>query len=87
VCKPTFRAIVFDDRTGKPVRSKTYREIESAITWRIQKLAAMSRGERLRHDRTTVGEAGVRLLSGMRAGTILTRSGRRYKPATVRGCE
>jgi len=86
-CRPTFRAIVSDERRRKLIRSRTYKELNAAVNWRAQMLAALLRGEQHREDRTTVAQAGEQVLAGMRAGTLLTRSGTTYKPATIRGCE
>jgi site-specific recombinase XerD len=36
---------------------------------------------------TTVRQAGIALVAGMRSGAILDRSGKPYKPKTVRGYE
>jgi integrase len=86
-CRPTFRATVSDERRRKLIRSRTYKEVDAAINWRAQVVAAVLRGEYHREERTTVAQAGEQVLAGMRAGTLLTRSGTAYKPATIRGCE
>ncbi|HWT93865.1 MAG TPA: hypothetical protein VN238_12760 [Solirubrobacteraceae bacterium] len=86
-CRPSFRPSVFDERTQKLVRGTTCRELDAAISWRVQKIAALQRGERHRDDATKVAAAGVELLARMESGVELTRSGTRYKPATIRGCE
>ena len=87
VCRPSFRPSVFDERTQKPVRGSACKELDAAINWRIQKIAALNRGERHVEDRTTILEATAELLDRLERGIELTRKGKRYKPATVRGCE
>jgi integrase len=83
-CDCPWRAEVYSKRDGRKLR-KTFPTQAAAKGWRADKLSAANRGK-LR-VLTTVGlrEASAELLAGMRDGSIPTRTGARYKPATIRG--
>ena len=82
-CKPTYQAHVFDARQGKRIR-KTFTTVSGAKLWRQDALRALRTGDLRPATGTTVAAALDALLAGMRDGTVLDRSGRRYRPATVR---
>ena len=88
-CGASYQAHVYDASTGQRLR-KTFATRTAAKQWRQDALVALRRGDGavLRPAAgATVGEALVGLLEGMRDGTVLDRSGRRYRPATIRGYE
>ncbi len=84
-CKATFQAYVFNKRTGKLVR-KTFATKSAAKLWRQDAIVALRHGgtATVTPTATTVAEALERMLDGMEAGEVLDRSGRRYRPATIR---
>jgi integrase len=84
-CHPTFQAHVFDKRTGRRIR-KTFANKTAAKLWRQDAMAAIRNGElaAVQPSSRTVAQALEALLAGMRDGTVLDRSGRRYRPATIR---
>lgn len=84
-CKPTYQAHVYDARNDRRVR-KTFDTISGAKLWRQDALVALRRGDdaALRPTGKTVAAALDELLVGMANGTVLDRSGRRYRPATIR---
>ncbi len=81
--KITYRATVFDKRTGKRIR-KTFDTISAAKTWRSDAAVALRRGELRVQDTPRVGEALDGLLEAIRDGRVRTRSGDAFKPGTVR---
>lgn len=85
-CTPSFQAMVYSARDGKKIR-KHFPTQKEAELWRGEVRGAVDRGEAKAPTRQTVAEAMGVLLAGMRDGTITTRSGRRYRPATVRRYE
>lgn len=85
-CSPGYQAQYFDKRAGKPFR-KTFDSLSTAKQWRSDAIKALESGEVVRTTSRTVGQALDELVTGMGSGAILDRSGRRYKPATVRSYE
>ena len=87
--KLAYQAHVWDARTGKRIR-KTFDNKTAAKNWRTDAMAALRAGGRAPSRPTggrTVSEALTGLLEGMSDGTVLDRSGRRYRPSTIRGYE
>jgi len=84
-CKPSYQAHVFDGRSGKRIR-RTFSTRTAAKLWRADAVTALRQGDGAAVNPTgrTVRQALDELLAGMQAGTILDRSGRRYRPATIR---
>lgn len=84
-CAPGYRAEVYDHRAGKKVR-RTFATRTAAKLWRQDALVALRQGNLTAVTPTgrTVAAALDQLLDGMRDGTVLDRSGRRYRPATIR---
>lgn len=82
-CEPSYEAWVFLRREGRKVR-KSFPTQAAAKGWRADALRAANRGELRAPSALTVRQAAEQLLSGMRDGSIPTRSGAQYKPATVR---
>jgi integrase len=86
-CGASWQAYVWDKRAGKLIRH-TAPNKTAVRQWRQDALVAMRRGE-YQQPATgrTVTAAMTELLAGMRDGTVLDRSGRRYRPATIRSYE
>lgn len=91
-CGASFQAQVFDARRGRPIK-KSFPTRAAAKGWRTDALAALRRGERpggpAKTSDVTIKQALEALIAGMalpadHEGSILDRSGRRYRPATVR---
>ena len=85
-CKPSYRAEVYDRRSGKKMR-RTFRNYDEARAWRHDAASALRKGTLRVPTRTTLREAGDAWLEGARSGVIRTRSGDVYKPSTIRGYE
>lgn len=83
-CAPSFRAGVWDPRSQDWTR-KTFRNRAEAESWRFDAEHAIRRGTFAAPSPITLREAADAWLEGVRAGTILNRSGDRYKPSAVRG--
>jgi integrase len=84
-CTPTYQAHVFDKREGRRIR-KTFASKTAAKQWRHDAITAIRNGElaALTPSSKTVADALDALVAGMQDGSVLDRSGRRYRPATVR---
>jgi integrase len=82
-CARAYRAYVDDRDTGTRLR-KTFPTLDAARSWRIHTLRALANGEISGEGAPTLKRAASDLLEAMEKGTALTRSGRAYKPATVR---
>jgi integrase len=88
-CSPTWRASIWNPQTKTLIRrvfNGEHAKIEAQL-WRADGAKARSMGALRASTRLTVGQAGDDLIVGMRDGTILDRSGKRYKPATIRTYE
>ena len=85
-CKPAYRAWVYDRRSGQKIQ-KTFATLSQAKGWRADVTSALNRGKAAVPSRRTFREAAEAWLEGASADppTILTRSGTRFKPSTVRG--
>src|SRR4051812_2337989 len=83
-CAPSFRAGVWDPRSHDWIR-KTFRNRAEAESWRLDAEHAIRRGTFAAPSPITLQEAADAWLDGVRTGTILNRSGDRYKPSAVRG--
>lgn len=84
-CTPTHQAHVYDARSGKRVR-RTFPTRTAAKLWRQDAVTALRHGDTAAVNPAgrTVADALDQLLAGMQDGTALDRSGRRYRPATIR---
>ena len=86
-CTPTYQANVWDGRTQKRVR-KSFRSLAAAKQWRRDALTAIERGGfDSDPSRMTFAEAADAFIAGARSGAVRSRSGKSYKPSTVRGYE
>jgi integrase len=84
-CGATFQAQAYDARAGKPVK-RTFQTRTAAKLWRSDAQKALRDGDRAEviPSSRMIGRALDELIAGMRDGTVLDRSGRRYRPATIR---
>lgn len=82
-CKPRFQAAVYSTREGKKIR-KHFDAEGAARTWREDAGGAVRKGRMRAPTTTTVKQAADALIAGMGDGSILDRSGKPYKPSTVR---
>ena|SRR5438270_2463964 len=85
-CPPSYQAVVSVFKEGKriPVR-KHFDSIKAACQWRQDASSAARAGKLTVPTRTTLWQAAQDLIDGMRSGRIYDRSGRQYKPSTIRG--
>lgn len=83
-CEPGYMARVWDRARGEQLRSPTMRSAAAARAWRSDTLDKLSRGEMpdVRSD-LRLGKAVDRFLEACRAGAVLTKHGRRYKPKAI----
>lgn len=86
-CQPSYRGHVWDNRSGKRIRSCWFPTLAQARNWRQDALVALRRGTLRAPTQVTVAEAAQEFIEGARAGSILSRKGTRYSPASVRGYE
>ena len=85
-CVAHYRGEVRDAR-GRKVRSAWSTSRAQAVAWEEEAVVAVRRGRLRATTPTTVRQAGIALVAGMRSGAILDRSGKPYKPKTVRSYE
>jgi len=71
-------------QTRRKLIRRTFPNKTAAKQWRHDAITALRAGEQIIPTGETVHDAMTRLLSAMEDGTALDRSGRRYRPATVR---
>lgn len=79
----SWEAWVYDARAGKKIR-RTFATQASAKSWRADASSALGKGELRAATPQTVRDAGEKLIAGMTDGSVLNRSGRRYKPSVIR---
>jgi integrase len=85
-CGAGWEASVFSKRDGKKIR-KTFPSKAGAKTWRDDANAQLAKGGLRAPRPTTIGEAWEAWREGAEAGVIRNRSGDRYKPSAIRGCD
>lgn len=85
-CRPSWEAFVFLKREDRKLR-KSFPTLAAAKSWRADATAAANRGKLRSPTHATVLQAAEEFLAGARDGSIPTRSGDRYKPASIRGYE
>src|SRR5690348_7612454 len=95
-CKPSYRAWVYDprilDADGNRVGGKvlrTFASLRAAKEWRTHALSGVKKQTLPTPTRTTVREKWEAWYSGATAEppTVLTRSGKRFKPSVLRSYE
>ena len=85
-CQPSYRAHVWMKRERKLVR-RTFPTLAAAKAWRHDAQVSLRRGTLRAPTRQRLDQAAEAFLAGARDGSILTRSGDRYKPSAIRGYE
>ena len=83
-CSPSYRASVYDRAAGKKVRA-TFSTVRDARSWRRTTAGKQETGSTITPSTITVRDASAAWLDGAEAGTVRDRSGRPYKPSTLRG--
>jgi integrase len=81
-----YRGVINTKATGKQNGPWCPTNAE-AKAWRVKALAEAQAGTRRRSSGVTLREAWESFIAGAWAGSVNTRSGGRYKPATLRGYE
>lgn len=82
-CRPSYQAAISDSGTRKRVR-RNFPTQADARAWRTQALHELSARTVATPSRATIRELGDQLIAAMETGVARTRSGERYKPATLR---
>ena len=85
-CRRVYQAAVWSARDGRRIR-KHFDSLGDAKDWRSESYRKLRRRELRAPSPITFAEAAERWLSGVRSGTIRTRSGDLYKPSTIRSYE
>jgi integrase len=85
-CPQSYQASVYSARDRKSIR-KHFDTLAAARGWRNDAEGAVKQGRMRPRTNTTVRDAGDALIAGMRDETIIDRSGKPYKPSTIRGYE
>src|SRR5581483_7856527 len=88
-CTPSYRAFVFDRRTRSKIR-KTFSgkgALAEAKRWRAAATTNLHEGKQVARSRLSLRDAAEQWLAGAEAEppTVLTRSGKPYKPSVLRG--
>jgi len=82
-CTPSYRVRVWSNREQQRVR-KSFTSLAEAKAWRAEALVALRQGTLRAPVPQTVRAAAAAWLKGAREGTVRDRSGRSYKPSTIR---
>src|SRR3954453_10372779 len=85
-CAPRFKAEVYSARERKKIR-RNFDSLGAAKTWREDAAGAVRQGRMRAPTSRTRAEAADARIPAMRDGSMLDRSGKPYKPATIRGYE
>jgi integrase len=85
-CKCPWEAFVWSRTDEKKIR-KTFPTYDAARAWRDDTSNAVRTRKMRAPTQTTLEQAAKEWLEGARKGTILSRSGDRYKPAAIRTYE
>ena len=83
-CDPSYRAWVYDARSGSKIR-KTFHNLAEAKGWRADATSAIRKGALRATSKVTLGAVAETFIEGIDAGTILNRKGEVYKPSVRRG--
>jgi integrase len=83
-CRPSFQAAISDPNTRQRIR-RNFPTQADAKAWRADALHQLATQPPTSGSRATIHQLGDELVSAMEAGVARTRSGDRYKPATIRG--
>ena len=82
----TYRASVWSGKDRKLIK-KTFPTMAAAKQWRRDALGELDAGRLRPPDPLTIEQAADKFLDGARGGSVRDRSGRTYKPSTIRGYE
>jgi hypothetical protein len=85
-CSPTYRAQVYDMRTGRELR-KSFPSFAAARAWRSDAEVALRQGNITAALSPHLSDAAAAWLEGALEGAIRNRSGDRYKPSVLRQYE
>jgi integrase len=83
-CDGGHEASVYSERDGKKLY-KTFRRETEARSWRADTKRSLDRGSLRAPGSRTIREAGEAWLAGAERGEIRNRSGRPFKPSSLRG--
>lgn len=83
-CDGGYEASVYSERDGKKLYKTFQREAE-ARSWRADTKRSLDRGSLRAPGSRTIREAGEAWLAGAERGEIRNRSGRPFKPSSLRG--
>ncbi len=83
-CDGGYEASVYSERDGKKLY-KTFRREAEARSWRADTKRSLDRGSLRAPGSRTIREAGETWLAGAERGEIRNRSGRPFKPSSLRG--
>src|SRR5437868_3893010 len=90
-CDPSYRAIVFDRRSGKRIKKSFSGKgaLAAAKAWRVDAQSALQHGTLAAPTKITFRDASEQFLAGAKATppTVLNRSGQPFKPSAIRGYE
>jgi integrase len=81
---PSYRGRVWSARDGKQLSGPWFPTIAQARNWRQDALVSVRKGTMRAPIAVTVADAAAAFIDGARAGTVLDRSGRPYKPSSIR---
>ena len=79
-----YRGHVWSAREGRRIRGPWCRTRAEARNWRQDALVGVRKGTVRAPSALTVADAAEQFIEGARAGIVLDRSGRPYKPSSVR---
>jgi integrase len=82
-CQPAYEAWVYSAREARKIR-RTFSNLAEAKSWRADATVALRKGTMRTPSKVTLRQAADAWVEGAKAGTILTRSGDRYKPSAIR---
>ncbi|MFP5364860.1 MAG: tyrosine-type recombinase/integrase [Thermoleophilia bacterium] len=85
-CSCPYEAMVYLPREKRQVR-KHFARLAEAKSWRQDALRAVRENKLRPRSKTTVEDASAALIAGMRSGAVFDRTGKPYKPSTMRGYE
>lgn len=85
-CARVYQASIWSARERKRIR-RHFDTLSDAKAWRAESYGKLRRRELRAPSNVTFGQVAELWLAGVRAGSIHTRSGDRYKPSTVRSYE
>lgn len=82
-CKPAYQAWAYDRRSERKVY-KTFARLSDARAWRGDATVGLRKRTMRAPSSTTLREAAISLVAGMKDGSIRNRKGARFKPSVIR---